>query len=215
MFIPLVDLLRCVNEHADTWLVASIERAEQRHIIRGTLGCPQCLAEYPIRQGIVYFAEDVSPAEYRPPNEEDAVRLAAALDLTEARMTAVLHGEWGAHAPIIARSVAGAVAARQSAAMASSSGDGISIVYANAAPLALGAANAVAIDATASDAMIASLRASVGGHGRVLGPLGRSMPEGLVELARDDEVWVAHLARRRRDERADPSDASRPLPAND
>src|SRR5690348_14655364 len=100
MFLPLVDVLRCPVVHEETWLVASIDRAEDRDIITGALGCPQCLAEYPIRDGIVDFGGANLPA-YRAPGESDAMRLAAALDLTDARMTAVLHGSWASEAPLI------------------------------------------------------------------------------------------------------------------
>jgi hypothetical protein len=96
MFIPLVDSLRCIAGHEDTWLVASIERNEDRDIRHGFLGCPICFAEYPIREGVVYFGVDPSaaitttmPAHIQ---EDDAVRLAAALDLTDPRMVAVLFG---------------------------------------------------------------------------------------------------------------------------
>ena len=101
MFIPLVDILRCPTPHDETWLVASIDRAEERDIIEGMLGCPICLAEYPIRDGIVYFAERRAPIRRAPPDETEAMRLAAALDLTDARMTAVLQGAWGAHAQLV------------------------------------------------------------------------------------------------------------------
>src|SRR5215213_6749781 len=101
MFIPLVDILRCVKPHEETWLVASIGRAENRYIIEGTLGCPICLAEYPIRGGVVHFTANETYAPDVPASEEEAVRIAAALDLTEPRMTAVLHGRWGAHAQFV------------------------------------------------------------------------------------------------------------------
>ena len=101
MFLPLVDSLRCPRVHEESWLVASIDRADERDIVEGTLGCPVCLSEYPIREGIVYFTDNPSRAEFRAPSEDEATLLAAALDLTEARMTAALHGEWGANAPII------------------------------------------------------------------------------------------------------------------
>ena len=74
MFLPLVDVLRCPVAHEETWLVASIDRAEDRDIITGALGCPQCLAEYPIRDGIVHFAADVRLPEYRAPDEAGAMR---------------------------------------------------------------------------------------------------------------------------------------------
>ena len=53
MFVELVDLLRCPRPHEDTWLVAAAEAMSGRHIVRGTLGCPVCEAEYPIRDGVV------------------------------------------------------------------------------------------------------------------------------------------------------------------
>jgi len=65
MFIPLVDSLRCPRVHDATWLVASIDRAEERDMKEGILGCPTCLAEYPVRDGIVYF----DAAAERPPFE--------------------------------------------------------------------------------------------------------------------------------------------------
>src|SRR6185503_886992 len=82
VFIPLVDSLRCIAGHDETWLVASIERSEERDIRQGFLGCPICLAEYPIRDGIAYFGVD--PAEpvvaaMAGVEDDDALRLAAAL----------------------------------------------------------------------------------------------------------------------------------------
>ena len=101
MFIPLVDVLRCTRPHEETWLVASIDRAEDRDILEGTLGCPSCLAEYPIHDGIVSFEPSVARPEFLQPSENDVLRLAAALDLVDPRMTAVLHGSWGSCAPLI------------------------------------------------------------------------------------------------------------------
>jgi uncharacterized protein YbaR (Trm112 family) len=191
VFIPLVDQLRCPNAHADTWLVASIDVAVNRDIVTGTLGCPQCLAEYPIRDGIVYFAE-VTRLPFRAPVEEEAMRVAAALDLTEARMTAVLQGSWGAHAPII-QGVSPAQMLLVNPPEGIVSGDGISIVVADSAPVAIGSANGVAVDASATDAMVASLRRALRGGGRMLGVAEMTVPSDLVELARDDDVWVARL----------------------
>lgn len=202
MFIPLVDQLRCVNAHEDTWLVASIDSAVDRDIVRGVLGCPRCLAEYPIRDGVVYFSA-TRRALFHPPNEDEAVRVAAGLDLTDARMTAVLHGTWGAHAPII-RGISPAQLLLVNPPEGVVSGDGISIVVADRAPVARGAVNAVAFDGSAGAGMIASLRMALGANGRMLGHAGIAVPPDLIELARDDEVWVARL-----DENAT---ASTPIP---
>jgi len=192
MFIPLVDILRCPNPHDDTWLVASIDRAEARDIVHGTLGCPKCLAEYPIRDGVVRFSDRVPRPPLRAVREEDAIRLAAALDLTDARMTAVLQGEWGALAPVI-RGVSPAQLLLVNPPEGIASGDGISIVLADAAPVARAAASAAAFDAGAGTAMIASLVGALRGGGRVVGPAQHAPPPGLTELARDDELWVARL----------------------
>jgi uncharacterized protein YbaR (Trm112 family) len=193
MFIPLVDVLRCVRPHDETWLVASIDEAIDRDIVTGTLGCPICLAEYPIRDGIVLFDEDAaSPgAAWAAPSEEGAVRLAAALDLVDARMTALLHGRWGAYAPIL-RGLTPAQLLLVNSPAAITSGDGVSIIRSSRlAPVARASIAAVAVDDGAAGMMLESLIASVRGGGRVMGSVRVAVPHGLAELARDDEVWVA------------------------
>lgn len=191
MFIPLVDSLRCPNAHDETWLVATIERAEQRDIKQGMLGCPVCLAEFPIREGVVYFAE-LERAPFVAPSETEATRLAAALGLTDARMTAALHGEWGAHAPLV-QSMSPAQLLLVNPPQGILSGDGVSIVIADRAPLAAGSMDGAAVDARATPAMVAGLQASLRGGRRMLGPVSIETPAFLTELARDSDVWVAQL----------------------
>jgi hypothetical protein len=192
VFIPLVDILRCVRPHADTWLVASIERADERFIIDGTLGCPTCLAEYQIRSGVVYFTDRDVRASGAAPREADAMRLAAALDLTEPRMTALLHGAWASHAPLV-RGFSPAQLLALNPPDGMTSGDGISVLVSDIAPLAQASIDAVALDASFSDELFASLRASLRRGGRLLAPVATPVPDGFTELARDDEVWVARL----------------------
>ena len=195
MFIPLVDSLRCIAGHEDTWLVASIERSEDRDIRHGFLGCPICYAEYPIREGIVYFGVDPSlaVATAMPANvaEDDAIRLAAALDLTDARMVAVLFGSWGAYAPMM-RGYSPAHLLLVNPPPGLASGDGVSVVRtAGVAPLARGVMDAVALDSGASAATLESLLASVRGGGRIAGPIDLAPPAHAAELIRDDRIWVA------------------------
>jgi len=192
MFIPLVDMLRCIRPHEETWLVATIDRAEDRDIIDGTLGCPSCLAEYPIRDGIVIFDPGVSRPGYRRPSEQDVVRLAAALDLVDPRMTAVLDGSWGAYAPML-RGVSPVSLLLVNPPEGIMSGDGVSIVLAATAPIAPSSVNAVAIGGGASDAMIASLVRALRGGGRMVGPVTMALPDNLVEITRDSDLWVARL----------------------
>lgn len=193
MFIPLVDVLRCVRPHEDTWLVASIDEARDRDIVTGTLGCPICLAEYPIRDGVVSF--DEAPGSAMPvggvPSEEEAIRVAAALDLTDARMTALLHGSWGAYAPII-RGLSPAQLLLVNPPSGITSGDGVSVVRSHdVAPVARGSVAAVAVGDDASGPMLDSLVAALKPGGRMLGSVELVVPTGLAELARDEEIWVA------------------------
>ena len=192
MFIPLVDALRCVNVHADTWLVASIERAEERDIKEGMLGCPNCLAEYPVREGIVYFADRELGGELAMPVEEEAMRLAATLDLTDQRMTAVLHGGWGAHAQLV-RSYSPAQLILLNPPRGMVSGDGVSIVVSDLAPFAAASMHAAAIDASMNDETFASLRRAMRPGARLLAPAAMPLPDGFTELARDEAVRVARL----------------------
>jgi uncharacterized protein YbaR (Trm112 family) len=196
MFIPLVDSLRCVAAHEDTWLVASIERSEERYIRHGFLGCPICFAEYPIRDGIAYFGVDSAEgtAGAMPSGaagEDDAIRLAAALDLTEPRMVAVLHGAWGGLAQLVRGfSPAHLLLINPPAGVAS--GDGLSVIRtAFIAPIARGSMDAAALGSGASPQMIDSLVASLRGGGRIAGPLDLPPPADAVELTRDDGIWVA------------------------
>jgi uncharacterized protein YbaR (Trm112 family) len=103
MFIELVDALRCPTAHEESWLVAAAARMSFRHIVEGTLGCPVCHAQYPIHRGVVDFRR--APHAALPPDAapdgEQAMRLAALLDLTDATGFAVLLGPWSVHAPLL------------------------------------------------------------------------------------------------------------------
>jgi len=107
-------------------------------------------------------------------------------------MTALLHGSWGAYAPLL-RGVAPVPLILVNPPRGIASGDGVSIVLASTAPIAAAAVNAVSVDAGASDAMVASLVRSLRGGGRMVGPVTMILPDNLVEIARDDELWVARL----------------------
>jgi uncharacterized protein YbaR (Trm112 family) len=192
MLISLVDILRCPKLHPETWLVASIDRVELRDIVTGTLGCPHCMSEYPIRDGIVYFDDDVVRRDAPPPSEAEAFRVAAALDLTDPRMVAVLHADWGAQAPLV-RGIAAAQLLLVNPPQGLVSGDGVSIVIARRAPLAQASVDAVAIGADATGAMVESLRGSLRAGKRILGPISLPLPADVSELARDTSAWVGQL----------------------
>ena len=110
----------------------------------------------------------------------------------DGQVGAVLHGSWGAYAPMI-RGLSPVPLLLVNPPEGIVSGDGISIVLSRVAPLAASSVNAVAIDAGADGAMLASLGRALRGGGRLVGPVSMSLPRDLVEIARDHELWVARL----------------------
>ena len=149
MFIELVDALRCPVPHEESWLVAAAVRMEARHIVEGTLGCPVCSAEYPIRDGVVDFRRDggVIAAAHVASHAELAMRLAALLNLADAQGFAVLLGEWGAHAHELASIVETPLVVVDPPADVVGA-PGVSVLRCDGSdvPLAVGSARAMAID---------------------------------------------------------------------
>ena len=192
MLIELVDVLRCPRPHEETWLVASADRTERRRIVDGTLGCPICRAEYPIRGGVADFTGGAAPrassgAAYVSP--DDAMRLAALLDLTPGPGFALLFGSWGRYAaeltaltpvPLLLVNPPNDISATD-----------VSVILAgDVLPLASGKARAAAIDpelgvppAVAAD--------KVRSCGRIVAPSSAHPIQGTREIARDSRAWVA------------------------
>jgi len=191
VFIELVDILRCLEPHEETWLVVAVQRMDGRHVIEGSLGCPVCHREYAIRDGVAYFA--AAPSASRPtttlPNPAEAIRLAAALALTDAASVAVLHGGWASHARLV-RSFAPSQLLVLGALVQMSGGDGVSVIVSDVAPFAAVSVDAVALDAGGTPALAESLLRSLRIGGRMLAPATLPVPAEINELARDDEVWV-------------------------
>ena len=191
MFIELVDALRCPAIHEESWLVASTTHMDKRHIVTGTLGCPVCLAEYPIENGVVDFRRDRKPAtvqsgEY---DADAAMRLAAMLDLADASGFAVLLGQWGALAPELTGLVETPLILVDPPADILGA-TGVSVLRCDGElPLATGAARAIAIDALNAGRTQSAVRVTRT-KGRVLAPAGMDVPAGVRELARDEQVWV-------------------------
>lgn len=188
MFIELIDRLCCPNAHEHTWLVAAMDDVRDRDILRGTLGCPVCQAEFPIVDGVVRFA-DVTLPPSSAPDPGEAMRLAAALELTDARMVAVLHGRWASHAALV-RSMMPARLILVNAPADVAHDAASSIVYAATCPVAPARADAVALDDIGPGAMLESLVRALRPGGRMLAPISVDVPEDVDELTRDDEIWV-------------------------
>ena len=188
MFIELIDLLRCTRPHEDSWLVAAFYEMRERDVIEGLLSCPVCSARYPITNGVAWF--DVDPGAIgraEPPPATDGMRVAAYLNLVEPGVV-LLGGAWaGAAEPVTGLGntvIAFNAAARAGAARVSHvSCDAI-------VPLARECLDGIALDSAAADLVESGARA-LKRAARMVAPVGAEVPEGLVELARDDSYWVA------------------------
>jgi uncharacterized protein YbaR (Trm112 family) len=194
MHVELVELLRCVQPHEDIWLVASVDRMEDREIISGTLGCPVCHAEYPVRNRVVFFAQPTAPGPVVEPDATEAMRIAAALELTDARATAVLHGAWATHARLI-RSLSPARLIVIDPTGAIEPSDGVNVITGSLVQFARQSISGAAVGANASAKLVASLVDALRPGGRMLAPVDLAVPRGLTELARDDEIWVGARSR--------------------
>lgn len=195
MFIELLDFLRCPNSHDESWLVLAARRTEARSVMEGVLGCPVCQAEFAISEGIVHFGDmpDV-PEQAAPPDEQEALRLAATLDLTSPRGYVVLGGALGAHAPML-HALTDVELMLVNPPGGIDMGAGLSGLTIRrdwtSLPLAASSARAGALDDDGTAEQLASAAAVVSTGGRILAPASLALPEGLTELARDDRhcLW--------------------------
>jgi len=103
MFIELTEALRCPRAHAESYLVCVPALMDGRRVIRGGLGCPSCRSEFPIVEGVAWFAP---PAGVPAPSAGETALTAQALhtflDLQGAGGYVLLVGGAGRHGPDLA-----------------------------------------------------------------------------------------------------------------
>ena len=194
MFIELVDSLRCPRPHEESWLVASAVRTEGRDILEGTLGCPICHAEYPIRGGTVWFDSIEPPSPGSPPERdaELAMRLAAFLDLSEPRGFGVFAGRYGPLAELLREIVPPPLIALNPVPLVATANGVSTLVIAAGIPLADATCRGVALDAGhADDAYLDAAARVLQPRGRLVAPAATPTPDGVSEIARDERIWVA------------------------
>ena len=197
MFIELVDVLRCPNPHAETWLVLAADETEGRDIISGMLGCPICHAEFRIVDGVAQFGDAPRTGNRSAaPDENEAVRLAALLDLADAHGYAILVGDLGRQAPPLrAMTDVQLMLVDPPAGIEMGSGlSGLTTPASGALPLAAGSARAIALDDEATPELLAEALRVLSPGGRVLAPVRLALPSDVGELARDDRHWLAERA---------------------
>jgi hypothetical protein len=198
MFIELVDVLRCLRPHEESWLVAAVERFEGRYIDRGSLGCPICRAEYRIEHGVADFRVGDGGDAGNVGNVGDAgqvddvLRVRALLDLSEPGGTIVLAGRSAALAAALEDEIdVNVLVVNPGDATVQRAGRS-TLLTGDRVPLARGSLRGAVIAADQATAGILSGVASalrVGG--RLVAPVGAVMPLGMEELARDARQWVA------------------------
>lgn len=201
VFIELVDSLRCPEPHDQTWLVATIDRLDGRHIVEGSLGCPICRNVYPVRGGVVDMRRgtagglpprDDAYGRMTSPSDEDVSRCAALLGMAEPAGLYVLAGAAGKVADALEQVTEGKLlllSPTDDVAVAS----GQSVVRASGAlPLAAGVARGVLLDeASATEGFLAQAERALAPGGRLVAPAHAPLPAGVRELARDEREWVA------------------------
>lgn len=189
MHVDLIESLRCPRPHDESQLVVAAGRVVDRRILDGTLGCPTCGAEFKIQDGITRFE---IPARLTPATTPDAalgLRLAALLDLTDARGFAILCGAWGAQLDPIQRVSDTPLLLVNPPADYGGEPAGV-LLCGDVMPLAASSVRAAALEADMSAPQIVSAVRAVRPGGRVIGPTSLPLPEGIAEVARDDTLWV-------------------------
>ena len=198
MFIELVDSLRCLTPHEETWLVASVSEMSGRHIIDGTLGCPVCRRIYPVRNGIgIFTADNAAPSSTNSGTaaEDRVMRAAALLGLSDGGGIVVLGDTWGECADALAEMGPAHVVTLTMAASDASPQGVSSIVVDDALPFGPGSLRGVALGGrTATPALLSSAVERLRGRGRLVAPVDVPVPDDVSELARDSQDWVAERA---------------------
>lgn len=194
MFIELVELLRCIRAHDESWLVASIGEMRDRSIRSGLLGCPVCSAEYPIAGGVVDFSggKPICAAPNPGMSAEDlALRAGAFLNLGENVGVVALGGIWAAAARELAERLDVRVIAINPAPNVEDSSTVALVRVSDAIPLAVGSCAGVALDSSFSVEAVAAAERVVRPGGRIVGAASLPRPKELTLLAEDESWWVA------------------------
>jgi hypothetical protein len=201
MFIELLDLLRCVKPHEETWLVASLNSVSNRFVEEAKLGCPSCSAEYWIRGGVGDFSggmelpdceHDRSSSSHR--REELATRAGAYLDVTEPGATVVLGGLWAYAAQELSEMAQVRVLAINAPTEVKESETVGLLRVGTEIPLATASVLGVALDAWFPVKIVESAMKVVRPGGRIVGPASIAAPPELSVLAHDERYWVAQKA---------------------
>lgn len=199
MHVELIDRLRCIAAHEDSWLVAAVTETVDRSIIAGVLGCPVCGAEYPVTDGEVWYSSSRATAAAENADlaartdADDETRLAALIGVDERGGLYALQGAEGRFAGaleqvesvqlILIDPPVGALAP----AIIRGAGERI--------PLATGSLRGIALE-SAAEVMLEAAARALAPRGRLVAPADAPVPAGITVLVRDTRQWVGEAGAR-------------------
>ncbi len=197
MFIELTEILRCPRDHAESYLVAAPMVMDGRRIVRGVIGCPECKAEFPIVDGVGYFAPRPPAAPGAPPSPPyDVAALAAFLNLSGPGGYAVLVGAAARFGVEIVAAVPGVHFVAVNPPPALAPGPMLSLLVAPSLPFKSASVRAVALGADcAAGAWLAEAARILLPGLRLAVEDERASPEGISELARGAGMFVGEKIR--------------------
>lgn len=198
MHILLTDILTCPRCGPGFGLILLADRAEERRVIDGVLGCSNCREKYPVREGAADFGappEPVQPAAEAAASE----RLAAILGVTHGPGFLLLAGPAAAHAAALAAMIPDVEVVTIGAAVSVDDEAGVNRVYAAGPklPIASGKVAGVALSGAAAEALLDEGARTVSPVGRlVLDPAPADAAErlerhGMRIVAQQDGIAVA------------------------
>lgn len=196
MFIELVDALRCVGDHEESWLVAAVDEMHGRHVARGSLGCPVCRATYRIIDGAAAFGPvgvGGLAASRVIPSADEVMRARALLHLVEPGGVVALLGTAAVLGSALEEEAQ--VTALLINPTGACLGPGVSTLWVGERlPVARGALRGAILSSDAAGCpAIASVLASLGPGARLVAPAGVPLPAETRLLARDSRQWVAEV----------------------
>ena len=192
MFIELTEILRCPRDHAESYLVAAPIAMDGRRIVRGVIGCPQCKAEFPVVDGVAYFADRPKPGPGAAASPSyDVAALGAFLHLSGPGGYAVLVGAAARFGTEMARALSGCHLVAVNPPPGVVAAPALSVLVAGALPFKSSTVRAVALGADHADPvwvreatriLLPGLRLAIEDE--------RASPEGISELARGAGLFV-------------------------
>lgn len=196
MRVDFIELLRCPRQHEPSTLVTVADLRDGDRLVAGTLGCPVCLAEYQLNDGVVDLTTSRArqvprhPTTVTPPT--DAARMAALLGLAEPGLRVALCGAPALLAEMLTTMTEAHCLAINTPRSPTAIVSSLCMDVGRVLPLASASLHGLAVDVDHADLLTDAARVVRVG-GRVVAPVNAAVPPGLRELVRDAVEWVAQV----------------------